>query len=86
MFGMPQLSKKFIILGFRQYELVEVDGPIVRDGKESAVQFDHEAMVLRVCREIPADQKAVVVANAVADACLRMWRPVPVVGDGGVNA
>jgi hypothetical protein len=78
MFGMPRF-RNFFLLGRQRYELIEVDGPIVRGGRACAVQFDHERRVLRVSRRIPPAQRALVVACAVSDACRRLWRPVPVV-------
>ena len=79
MFGMEKNGKQYFLMGDRRYELVEVDGPIDRAGKRSAVQFDHAAAVLKVSREIPVSQRSVVIANAVSDACFRLWKPVPVV-------
>jgi hypothetical protein len=79
MFGMDSQGKQFFLVGNRRYELIEVDGPINRAGKRCAVQFDHAAGVLKVSRQIPASQRSVVIANAVSDACFRLWKPVPVV-------
>lgn len=79
MFGMADGDKQIFLMGRQCYELVEVDGPIVRQGRACAVQFDHEQRVLRVSRQIPAHQRAAVVASAVSDACYRLWRPVPVI-------
>ncbi len=79
MFGMAEIGKQIFLMGDRQYELVEVDGPIDRDGRRCAVQFDHDAAVLKVSRQIPVSQRPVVIANAVSDACFRLWKPVPVV-------
>jgi hypothetical protein len=79
MFGMQKIGKQYFLLGDRRYELVEVDGPIDRAGKRCAVQFDHAAAVLKVSREIPVLQRSVVIANAVSDACFRLWKPIPVI-------
>lgn len=79
MFGMAPEGKKIFRLGERQYELVEVDGPICRGTKKFPAQFDHEACVLRISRTVPAEERAWVVAIAVSDACFRMWRPIPVI-------
>ena len=69
----------FFLLGSQPYELVEVDGPIIRSGRACAAQFDHRRRLLRISRQIPPHQRALVVAAAVNDACMRMWRPVPVI-------
>jgi hypothetical protein len=79
MFGSIMNSKQFFLMGDRRYELVEVDGPIDRGGRRCAVQFDHDAAVLKVSRQIPLSQRSVVIAMAVSDACFRLWKPVPVV-------
>ena len=74
-----RISARIFRIGERPYELVEVDGPVERDGQTFAAQFDHEAGVLRVSRTVPPEQRAWVVAVAVSDACFRLWRPVPVI-------
>jgi hypothetical protein len=76
---MESKGKKYFLMGDQQYTLVEVDGPIKRNGKRCAVQFDHEAKVLRVSKQIPFQQRMLVVASAVSDACFRMWKPMPVI-------
>ena len=79
MFGMATRGKQFFLLGNRRYRVVVVSGPIRRGGRAAAVQFDHRRRVLRVSKQIPAEQLPAVIANAVGDACFRLWRPVKVV-------
>ena len=62
MFGMAA-NGKYFLLGSQPYELVEVDGPIIRCGRACAAQFDHERRVLRISRQIPPAQRALVVAR-----------------------
>ena len=78
MFGMIREGKRIFRIGDRQYELLEVDGPIEREGKLFPAQFDHAAGVLRVSKSVPMDDRPWVVAVAVSDACFRLWRPIPV--------
>ena len=70
---------QFFLMGDRQYELVEVDGPITCGQRRCAVQFDHAACVLKMSRQVPMSQRPLVIASAVSDACLRLWKPVPVI-------
>ncbi len=75
------VAARFFPMGGRQYELVEVDGPLpTRKGEVFPAQFDHAAGVLRISRTVPVAERAWVVAVAVSDACFQMWRPVPVIG------
>ena len=91
LFGMgtegKQAAAQIFRIGGRQYELVEVDGPLPpRAGETFPAQFDHAAGLLRVSRTVPAEQRAWVVAVAVSDACYRLWRPVPVIWPDWVPA
>ena len=70
--GMPNKSKQIFCLGARQYELVEVDGPIYRENQRFPAQFDHDAGVLRISKTVPLEQRAWLVAVAVSDACFLM--------------
>ena len=79
MFGMTGDVKKIFRIGGRQYELVEVDGPLCRGSKRFATQFDHDAGILKISRTVPVDQRPWAVAVAVSDACFRLWRPIPVI-------
>lgn len=71
--------KQIFSLGSRPYELVEVDGPIRRGKRTFPAQFDHDAGVLRISKTVPVEQRAWVVAVAVADACFLLWKPLPVI-------
>lgn len=79
MFGMDTQGKRIFNIGSRQYELVEVDGPICRGKRRFPAQFDHEAGVLKISNAVPPGDRAWVVAVAVSDACYQMWRPIPVI-------
>jgi hypothetical protein len=81
-----QNAARVFRIGGRQYELVEVDGPVERDGQAFPAQFDHAAGVLRLSRAVPVEERAWVVAVAVSDACFRLWRPVPVIWPDWVPA
>jgi hypothetical protein len=76
---MPEKINQIFSLGSRAYELIEVDGPICRGNRTFPAQFDHDAGVLRISKTVPIEQRAWVVAVAVADACFLMWNPVPVI-------
>ncbi len=76
---MKQEGKKIFLIGDRQYELVEVDGPIRRKNETFAVQFDHDAGVLKLSKQVPVEDRPWAVAVAVSDACRRVFRPIPVI-------
>ena len=57
MFGMSAKGNNFFLIGERRYRLVEVEGPIAREGKHSFAQFDHDRKILRVCRNISEVEK-----------------------------
>lgn len=71
--------KQIFQIGNRAYELVVVEGPIVRGNRGFPAQFDHDAGVLRISSTVPVDQRAWAVAVAVSDACFRMWNPIPLI-------
>jgi hypothetical protein len=77
--GTMNKIKQIFFIANRQYELIEVDGPISRQNRLFPAQFDHEAGVLRISKTVPLEQRAWVVAVEVSDACLQMWKPLPVI-------
>jgi hypothetical protein len=77
--GYMKKVKQIFLLGARPYELVEVEGPIFRENRCFPAQFDHDAGMLRISKTVPVEQRAWVVAVAVADACFLMWKPLPVI-------
>jgi hypothetical protein len=83
LFGMANQVKQIFSIGDRQYELIEVDGPISRQNRLFPAQFDHEAGVLRISKTVPPEQLAWVVAVAVSDACFQLWKPLPVIWPAG---
>jgi hypothetical protein len=76
---MPANVKQIFSLGNRVYELVVIEGPIVRENRRFPAQFDHGAGVLRISSTVPVEQRAWVAAVAVSDACLRLWKPIPLI-------
>ncbi len=76
---MQNKVKQIFSLGSRQYEIVEVDGPICRGNRVFPAQFDHDAGVLNISSAVPMEQRAWVLAVAISDACFRLWKPIPVI-------
>ncbi len=79
MFGMFENRKQIFRIGNQVYELTEVEGEICRGNRRFPAQFDHEKGLLKVSTLVPIEQRAWVVAVAISDACLQVWKPIPVI-------
>lgn len=58
------------------FTIEEVDGPIVRSGREFPVQIRYAARQIRLSRSVPEGLKKYVLAAAISEACLRYRIPL----------